>query len=236
MSEHYEPYEISEYDETSEDEDDPTRRRRGQRLFTEAIKKDWKGVYDLLVLNWQDGWKKITGIDQDGQCNPNFRDVLDFAQEGLLHGFILEDGKILPTPVAPLQENTCLRTVDNNGLRHLVYTSDLRGEVSVTGEDAWWLLYFLSEAWGFLASKHFKRIQSRRLLKFLLESDAFEDLSFLDKEGILELLTAGGHEPDSSAVACEDATLTDRLSSPCPQPMRLSSVALSLSSPATLGA
>jgi hypothetical protein len=235
MFEHYESYEISEYEETSEEDDDPTRRRRGQQLFSEAVEKDWKGAYNLLIQNWQDAWKKITGIDQDGQRNPNFHDVLDFAEQGLQRGLISEDGKILPTPIAPLQENSCLRTVDNNGLRHLVYTSALRGEVSVTGEDAWWLLYYLSAAWKFLARKHFRKIQSRRLLKFLLESDAFEDLSFLDEEKILGLLAKAGHEPIGSSPPCNDLTPANHPSTLCQQPMKSSPIAWSLNSNQTLG-
>jgi hypothetical protein len=168
---------------------------RGQTIFNQFIQKNWKRGYAMVLPDFQDGWKQITAIKQNGNSNPYYVDFINFIYEGLEARQIYEEnGTVLPPPIMPFQENAGVQTLDRGDGRYLTYMSLIRGEVSVTGEDSWWLLLHLALALRFLYPRKFQP-QTRGLLKFLLQNDAFADLSIFDKEKILGLLETGGYSP-----------------------------------------
>jgi hypothetical protein len=171
----------------SEDQDysgDPEQKFSYQKIFATAIEKDWRAVYDLCLTDsgFHGAWKKITNAPSEGNHNPNYKDARELCKAVLT----ARSGS-LPPPVFPFQAKLCLQTVDCDLVRHLRYLSQSQGNVSLIGDDAWWLAYYICEAWGLLASNKYKRPCWSGALAFLLEADAFDDLEQLDEPRILWL-------------------------------------------------
>ncbi len=163
----------------------PEQRFSFQKIFAEAVRNNWRYVYDLCMsdpIGFHGAWKKITNAPSEGNHNPNYKDVLELCDAALS----AHSGS-LPMPVFPFQAKLNLHTIEHDLVRRLCYISQSHGDVTLIGEDAWWLAYYICLAWGLLVRNNYKRPCWSGALAFLLTSDAFNDLEQFDETLALRL-------------------------------------------------
>lgn len=94
---------------------------KGQKKFADLIENDFTQVYVVIQSSetFHDGWKKLTGMPQEGNHNPNYKDCLAYIEAVMDRGLHMR----AVCPRLPVEERVPDRRkdYDESTYWHLMY-------------------------------------------------------------------------------------------------------------------